>query len=132
MTAPHTPPAETPRLFDASAITLSGLCLVHCLALPVLAAFSPLLALLAGAEWIHAAFVVLAAPVSALALARHFRHGGRRPWGLAALAAAGVAMLALGVLGWPQHEWETPLTVAGALTLAGVHIWNWRTRARRG
>ncbi len=105
----------SPRLFDLSAIGLSGLCLVHCLALPVLAAILPVFGSWARAEWVHAVFIAIAAPLSAGALWLNSR-GERRPMGLYIAALAGLALLALGAGGWPKPALETPITVAGSLT----------------
>lgn len=110
-------------LLDASAIGLSGLCLVHCLALPVLAALTPALATWTQAEWIHGAVVAIAVPLSALAL---WRRGQRLVVVLP--AALGLALLTLGALHWPSHAFETPITVAGSLALALAHVINWRGR----
>lgn len=115
-----TPP---PSVLDASAISLSGLCLGHCLALSLVAALSPALAAWAQVEWAHAVLVGIAAPLSALALRRRGRNAG-----VALPAAAGLLLLALGALGWPDHRLEVPLTVAGSLALAGAHLVNWRAR----
>lgn len=108
-------------LLDASAISLSGLCMAHCLVLPLVAAFSPLLAAWAEAEWVHAAVVLMAAPLSALALWRR----GQRP-AVILLALGGLSLMGLGL--WPFHDQETPLTVGGSLLLASAHIVNWRRR----
>ena len=108
---------------DASAVGLSGLCLAHCLALPLVAAFSPLLATWAEAEWVHAAVIGMAAPISIFALWR--RSKGAAIIGLSAL---GLAILTLGAFHWPSAELETPITVTGSLVLAGAHILNWRRR----
>jgi hypothetical protein len=119
--------ATTMRMkgFDSLAISLSGLCLVHCLVLPMLALSLPFLGVFADAEWIHWLFVALAAPVSMLALA-----GGssRRSWGLLTTALIGLGLLVAGAAGWPDHDWETGLTVAGGVVLASVHLINWRRR----
>ena len=58
------------RTGDAVAISLSGLCLIHCLALPVLTGFLPLMGAWAEAEWVHLGFVGLAVPVSIWTLSR--------------------------------------------------------------
>ncbi len=116
------------RIFDFSAVSLSGLCLVHCLALPVLAPLSPLIGALADNELVHTVFVMAAVPVSAAALGPALLHdSGRRPWAIAVLAGIAFALLIAGILEWPSEAWETPLTVAGALLLAAVHLWNWRS-----
>jgi len=114
------------NLLDAGAIALSSLCLLHCLALPLLAAALPLLGAWAEAEWVHALFVAIAAPVTVFALWRaHRQH--RLPALAMASAAAGLGLLLGGALGWPSHASETPMTVAGSLLLAATHVWNaWR------
>lgn len=109
-------------LLDASAISLSGLCLAHCLALPLVAAFSPLVATWAEAEWVHGVAIGLAAPLSILAL------WPRREAPTIALALAGLVLLAMGALHWPSHDLETSITVGGSLLLAGAHLLNWRRR----
>ncbi|WP_413894670.1 MerC family mercury resistance protein [Pantoea ananatis] len=52
---------------------MSGLCLLHCLALPLLAAALPLFGVWAEAEWVHVVFVAIAAPLAGLALWRGHR-----------------------------------------------------------
>ncbi len=115
--------AAPSSLLDASAISLSGLCLAHCLALPLVAAFSPVVATWAEAEWVHAVAIGLAAPMSALAL---WRKG--QALGVILMSLAGLSLMALGVAHWPSHAAETPITVAGSLLLAGAHLLNWRRR----
>lgn len=117
------------RLFDLSAISLSGLCLAHCLALPMAAAFLPALAAWSRAEWVHGLFVAIAAPLTGFALWRvHLSHP--LPGGLIILAMLGLALLLVGALHWPDVAWETPLTVVGSLCLASAHLWNWRRHQR--
>lgn len=118
------------RLLDLSAVSLSALCLVHCLALPVLAAMLPLASAWVQSEWVHVVFVLIAAPLSALALL-HGGPGHRAPAPWLALAGLGVGLLAFGALG-PIRSWETPVTVAGSLCLATVHLWNWRRHSLAG
>jgi len=109
---------STARL-DAAAIGLSLGCAAHCLALPILAASIPLLEAVSEAEWVHWTILSLAAPVAVLAL----RHA-QTPWRVRGLAALGLASMLLGAIGWPSHDLETPLTVAGGLLLAIAHVMN--------
>jgi hypothetical protein len=82
----------------------------------------------AEAEWVHALFVGVAAPISLLAL---FRSSPRGPGVAAAiLAALGLAALTAGALGWPAGVDETGVTVGGSVLLAAAHMLNWR-RTRR-
>jgi hypothetical protein len=119
----------TATLLDASAIALSSLCLLHCLALPLLAAALPLMGVWAEAEWVHILFVAIAVPTTGFALWRAHR---QHPLPALALLSAGTGLLLLlaGAVGWPSHEAETPMTVVGSLLLAVTHLWNARRRHR--
>lgn len=109
------------RVWDGIAISASGLCLVHCLALPIAAAALPILGAAAEAEWVHWAFLAIAAPAAVLAF-RHGRDG--QAWALRAMGAVGIALLLLGAMGWPEHAWETGVTIAGGCVLIAAHLWN--------
>ncbi|MBX9460780.1 MAG: MerC domain-containing protein [Brevundimonas sp.] len=117
------------RTGDAIAIGLSGLCLAHCLVLPLAPGFLPLLGAWAGAEWVHWAFVATAAPVSLWTLGRR---QGKVSAATVGLAVVGVALLVAGAAGYPDHDLETSLTVIGGLSLAVAHLINWRRRALHG
>jgi len=67
-------------LLDASAVALSSLCLLHCLALPLLAAALPLFGAWAEAEWVHAVFVAIALPITGFALWRAHRQRPRQQY----------------------------------------------------
>jgi hypothetical protein len=115
------------RRLDVSALSLSGLCLVHCLLLPMVAAFVPALVVVSHAEWVHTAFLLVALPTTGLALWSVNRHH-RPPLGLLALASMGLVCLLLGALDWPAG-YEEQITVAGSLLLVTAHVWNWRRGA---
>ncbi len=110
-------------VFDVSAIALSGLCLLHCLALPLLAALLPLFGTWSEAEWVHGVFVLIAVPLTSYALWRAHRHRPL-PAALWLLAGTGLALLLAGASGGLGERAETPLTVAGSLALASTHLWN--------
>ncbi len=110
--------------FDITAITLSGLCLTHCLLLPILVSSLPLLSVLSEAEWIHQLLVVSAIPVSLSAFAKS--HGQSFKATLPAIMAClGIGFLMSGAFVEALHDMERALTVIGALTLATAHIWRW-------
>lgn len=119
--------AKTLSPLDASAVGLSFACLVHCLALPILAAVSPLIGVFAEQEWIHRVFVLLALPVSGFAIWRSLT--GARSWSFIALAVMGLALLIAGAFVEALEPNETALTVAGAVILTAAHILRWRTHA---
>ncbi|MBB4757875.1 hypothetical protein FHT12_002130 [Xanthomonas campestris] len=121
----------TASVLDNSAIALSSLCLLHCLALPLLAAALPLLGAWSRAEWVHVVFAAAAVPLSGYALwSSHRRHALPAPvWALAVFGLAGLVLGASGVAG---AALETPVTVTGSLLLASTHLVNLRLRRRHG
>jgi len=114
---------------DGAAITLSGLCVIHCLALPMLAAMLPIMGLWAEAEWVHKAFVLAAVPISLLAITRARISRGQLLF--IGLAPLGLSLLIAGAFVETFHHIETPLSVAGAILLATAHICCWRFHERR-
>ncbi len=121
--------SPSPALLDAGALALSSLCLLHCLALPLLAAALPLFGAWAQAEWVHLLFVAIALPLTGYALWRADRRH-RLPVMAWTAAGLGLGLLLAGALKLPSHAWETPLTVIGSLLLAATHVWNARRRHR--
>ena len=113
---------------DKAAISVSGLCLVHCLALPLLVAFYPVAFVLAlSEEFFHWAMVMIAIPISTTSLfvgcQKHEKRQG--------LLLGGIALLLLTAPFAAPHEaineqMEVVVTVLGALLLATAHIMNFR------
>lgn len=116
------------KTLDLSAVGLSALCMVHCLALPVLALSLPVLGLWAHAEWVHVVFVALAAPIAVFAF---IDRKARRPrsWVMFSLAMFGLVLMLMGALAGHGVIYETALTVTGGAILAGAHIANLRRRS---
>lgn len=119
------------KLFDSAAIGASVLCLLHCLALPLLFALLPALAgLVAVPESFHRVALLFAIPASAIALLGGYRrHGLPLP---AAIGLIGLALMIWGALGGLALAAETGLTVLGSMMLASCHIWNWRATTALG
>lgn len=115
------------KTLDLSAVGLSALCLIHCLALPGLSLLLPALGVFASAEWIHVVFVLVAAPVAILAFvdSRTLRPRSRP---LLAVVGGALALMLAGAAEFPSPGYERPLTVVGGLLLAGAHIANLRRR----
>ena len=109
---------------DRAAIGLSGLCLLHCLALPIVVGALP--ALLPFVEGhLHAQMLVVVVPLSVVAVAIGYsRHQSARvvlavAVGLALLLfGATVAHNSLGVVA------DRLFTVSGAIVLAAGHFYN--------
>lgn len=123
-------PSRTPAgAVDASAITISGLCLIHCLALPVLAGVLPMAGVWAEAEWVHKVFVLLAVPISGYAV---FAKGVQfRDRIFIFLVTLGLSLLIAGAFIEALHDFETLMTAVGALFVIAGHLWRWR-RHREG
>lgn len=103
---------------------LSGLCLVHCIALPLASVLLPGLGL-AARPGVHLALVLLAAPLALAALLAGWRrHGRLRPL---ALGLVGLALL-MATLLVREEATERLVSLAGGLILIGAHVLNWRLR----
>jgi len=114
--------------FDGFGVGASALCLIHCLALPLLIAALPAVAnRFDPGEGFHLGVLLFAIPTSAFALIE----GWRRHRALAPLfvGATGLMLLAAGLAFENWVAVETGVTVAGSLLLAGAHVVNWRRRS---
>ena len=109
--------------FDASGMALSGLCIVHCLALPLMASFLPVAGVLAEAEWIHKVLVLFVLPISGWVIFRSLKTDGNLVF--LGFAICGLVLLISAAFIHALHDLETPLTVAGASMLAFAHGWRW-------
>lgn len=110
------------KWLDFTSIGLSGLCVVHCLALPFLAALLPMLGIFADNEWVHPVLVLLAAPMSLWAIIAS--HAWRK-WKVSALIAVGLALLGLAAFVDAFDEYEVAMSVIGASCIAAAHIINY-------
>ena len=115
-------------LLDRFSIGLSALCLLHCLAIPLVITISPVMATFAFAdESFHIALIAIVIPTSVIALSLGCKkHKG---WRILALGSGGLATLTIAAfaegLGFGETG-ETLLTVLGALTVAAAHLSNYR------
>lgn len=106
---------------DLWAIGVSGVCLLHCLALPFFIASVPLLGGLSDQEWVHKGLVFVAFPLSLWALMRvvGWLNGVRF-----LLFVLGLGLLATAAFWPPVADYETILSVVGACLLALMHTLN--------
>ena len=111
---------------DRIAISLSAICIVHCLAVPLVIAVLPIAVLGLGAEsHFHAAMLWLVVPVSVVSLIMGLREHHR-----AKIAVAG--MLGLAVIAYASMvghgQWpfsiEIVVSLVGSVLLAGAHLAN--------
>lgn len=115
------------QILDLTSLGLSALCVVHCLAMPIIIAALPALALLGSADWVHKALVVTAIPLTSLAL---YRSGGWRNLYVCGLAVIGLALLTVAAFFAPLATHEIIISVLGALSVGAAHILNTWQHAR--
>ena len=108
---------------DRSAMTLSGLCLVHCLIGSLLLTAASLSAGLLSHD-VHAVGLAIALPLAAFALWRGVNVHGQR--GVAVLGSAGIALMASSLMVGHGGPGEVLLSVAGVSLLGAAHWWNLR------
>ncbi|MDQ2069953.1 MerC domain-containing protein [Natronospira bacteriovora] len=124
-------PANKARL-DFAAIGMSLLCVLHCTALPVMAAAMPWIAALGIVDdWFHRAILLLVIPVSGWALGLAWRRRGET--GLLLTGMAGMALMVLATLefaAWHTNTLEVVLTLGGAALLSAAHLLNLRNFLR--
>lgn len=116
------------RRLDSVAIGISVVCLVQCLATPLLLIFLPVLggSVLHG-EAFHRLLVWFILPTSVIAFALGcWQH---RRWSVLVPASLGLALIIVAaVLGYARlgAAWETAITLSGAMLLAWAHLRNYR------
>ena len=120
---PNSETANKSKL-DRTAIWLSGLCLIHCLAVPVTVLLMPSVnSWLADTEtmthWLLLAFAV---PISVLALWRGYQ--SEKSILTLALGGIGLTLMFLAVIHVLGESWEIPLTVVGVILVLIAHIRN--------
>ena len=114
------------EVLDKVAVALSGLCMLHCLALPVAIAVLPFLG-----QWsddhFHVQMLIVVIPVSVVALALGFRR--HRHTGV--VVAGTVSLIIIIIGGTIAHDHygivvDRTLTIVGSLALAITHYRNFR------
>lgn len=111
-------------VLDIFAVLLSSICVLHCLALPLLLAGLPLiLAGLLQGEMVHTVLLLTALPVSLIALLQ----GCKRHQNRSLMVLAGVGLISMFVaINIEIEAIEQALTVVGALLVSAAHIANFR------
>jgi hypothetical protein len=125
-------PSSDHNPLDSAGLFISFVCLVHCLALPVVVAVVPAAGLWLSPEDDHLAHVwllAIAAPVSLTALFLGMRRLALWRW--LGIGSIGLAMMLLGVLPVADDAYERALTVIGVSLLGIAHLGNWTTLHRR-
>lgn len=119
----------TARL-DLYATGLSTLCLLHCLALPLLASLMPLAAQSVESPLVHRILVLVAVPVSLRVIWKALPAG--RNGLFIGVASSGLGLLLLAAFVEAASAYEEPITVTGAVLLGSAHLWHWVRQRGRG
>ena len=116
--------AKSTDWLDGAAIGLSGLCLLHCLALPFFVGALPMLMPFTESH-LHAQMLYFAVPLSVIAVGIGYaRH---RNSTVVLAAVAGMSLLVLGATvahGSLGIVADRLFTISGSIVLAAAHLWN--------
>jgi hypothetical protein len=115
--------------WDRLGIGISGVCMAHCLILPILITTMPFWPLGERIHaWLHPIFAALLIPITAVAAFSGWREH-RQHVILAILSVGLVIVLAAGIIGHeaPGSLLETSLTLVGSTLLITGHWRNWRS-----
>ena len=123
LASPTTPEEANTRTTDRVAVALSLLCLVHCVALPLVAVALPFLSVVSEAEWVHWVFAILAVLASASVVATS--PSARTPAFLTP-AIIGASLVVSGLFSEAIGVDEAVPTIIGGVLLAFAH---WRRLA---
>lgn len=112
------------RGLDRAAVFLSGLCLLHCLAIPFALVLGPIASgwLTSNETQVHWILLALALPISVIALWRGFRR--HRSLLTLVLGMLGLLFMFIGVSHFFGEAWEIALTVIGVSALLIAHVRN--------
>jgi hypothetical protein len=112
------------RRRDAVGMLVSVLCMVHCLAAPLLVALVPALGIgFLAFEGVHVAFAIGVLLTAAAALIPGYRQHRRAS--VLVLGGAGVVLVSVGAT-LPEGLPETGVTVVGSLLMIAAHVANLR------
>lgn len=112
---------------DAAAISLSFLCAVHCLVLPLILALLPSMASSLTDEHFHRWMVIIVVPISIFSLVMGWRRH-RRYFAIVTASAGLLLLIFTGYLGGAiiSGYWEENLTILAAIIIAIGHFCNFR------
>ncbi|MFK7815173.1 MAG: MerC domain-containing protein [Gammaproteobacteria bacterium] len=119
---------NTQSITDKTAISLSLLCTIHCLVLPLLAVLLPSIAALPlNDEIFHIWMIIAVLPISAFALTMGCKNHKR----YRILVLGSIGLLTLCLTAFFGHDLlgeslEKTFTVIGAAIIATSHLWNYR------
>ena len=123
LASPSVPEEADTRTTDRVAVALSLLCIVHCVALPLVAVALPFLSVVSEAEWVHWAFALLAVLASGTVVVMS---PSARKAGFLVPAIIGASLVVSGLFAEGFGVDEALPTIVGGVMLAFAH---WRRLA---
>lgn len=116
---------------DLYAAGLSMLCMLHCIALPVVVSLMPVAVQAAENELVHRVLVAAAVPVSLRVICKTRPVNRNRLF--VGTVLVGLVLLLLAAFIEALSPYEESITVGGGLLLCSAHLWRWmRTCGRSG
>jgi len=117
------------KLLDSSAISLSGLCLLHCVLTTLIIPVFPMIASsFIADEMVHLWLFLLACPLSVFALSIGWRLHGKIRFFL--MGMLGLSLMGGALIHGISEAWETTLTTSGVIVLALSHFGNYGLNRR--
>jgi len=111
------------RGWDLYATGLSAACILHCLGLPLVAAFLPVVSQTIDNHLLHVVLVAFAVPATLRVV---WGEGLAKVTGLfAGVALTGLTLMVAAVTIAPSEQFEVALTLTGGTMLGSAHIWRW-------
>ncbi len=101
---------------DSAGFTLSVLCVIHCLFLPIIGTGLPILGALSEIEWLHKALVLFAVPIAISLII------STKQQKVQIMAIFGIVLLFAAAFFPGFHDVEKLMTAIGGLSLALAHL----------
>jgi hypothetical protein len=117
------------NLFDKFGVCVSGICLIHCLTMPIfLILFPTVSAEVLHEDIVHLVFGITVILLSLTAIIPNCREHEHRDIFYLALAGASIIILALIIEPYTSETLEHILTILGSITLMTAHFKNMKVR----
>ena len=106
---------------DYLGVIFSVACILHCLALPLVASIIPSMTMFLEQEWVHKLLLLLLVPVAMVAFVNGKKtHHNNFP---IAIGGSGILFLICAIM-FEGMALEKVLTVIGSCLLVGAHVYN--------
>lgn len=115
--------------WDRIGISLSGLCIIHCLCLPLAIIVAPAIGSFFLDDYTHVLlFFLILISVGAAFIPGYQLHRKLHPIACAFLGFSLIAFATFFSHSWFGHAWESPIAICGSLFLIFAHWLNHRSK----